>query len=144
MKKVFAILVVVAIAAIIIFILIHFKGFGFGKGNGSGQSNSGSEGSSVSDEFQSSSENEPSSKVETVPEAIETTVEEVVYVSVTVQGRGYLYQNAGIELNALMDDLKKIEGNFVVRITDENASKKAFDDLTSALDKEHISYEEVE
>lgn len=146
MKKVLGILLVVAVVAIIIFILIHFKGFGFGKGNGkgNGQSDTGSEGSSVSDEIQSSSDDEQSSEIETVPEAIETTVEEVVYVAVTVQGKGYLYQNAGIELNALMDELKKIKGDFVVRITDENASKKAFDNLTSALEKEKISYEEAE
>lgn len=143
MKKVLAILVAVAVVAIIIFLLIHFKGFGFGKGNGNGQSNNGSEGSSVSDEIQSS-DDEQSSEIETVPETIETTVEEVVYVAVTVQGKGYLYQNAGIELDALMDELKKIEGDFVVRITDENASKKAFDNLTSALEKEHITFEEAE
>jgi len=34
--------------------------------------------------------------------------------------------------------------SFVVRITDENASKKAFDNLTSALEKEHITFEEAE
>lgn len=142
MKKFLGILLVIAIIGLIIFLLLHFKGIGWGVGNG--RSNTGSESSSVSNDKNTSSDNVQSSEIESTTEPIETTVEEVIYVAVTVQGRGYLYQNSGIELDDLIDELKKIEGNFIIRITDENASKKAFDDLTSALDEYHIPYEEVE
>ena len=65
-------------------------------------------------------------------------------MDVTVKGNEYLYQNNTIELTALTDELKKLGADITVRITDESASKNAYDDLTAALDDAKLAYEKAE
>lgn len=136
MNKVLGIIAAITVIALIIFLLFHFRSCGLGEGDGDGDGN----GTVVSD----SSSSEEISESESETDTIITTVEEVVYVAITVKEKGYLYQNSGIELDELLDKLEEIEGKFCVRITDENASKKAYDALTTALENKHIVYEETE
>lgn len=136
MKKILGILVVlILIAAIVVFLLFRFGLFGFGSGTGDGDS-----GTSVSSAAESESQTEP--EIETEP--IETTVEEKVYVEVTVKENEYLYQNSTMELDALTDALGQLDGEIIVRITDENASKQAVDALTAELDASATAYEIAE
>ncbi|MCQ2408076.1 MAG: hypothetical protein MJ065_06060 [Oscillospiraceae bacterium] len=135
-------------------IFMNGKGLGFGNGFGMFGQNSGS-GSSVVEESASESSVQESSVEESTEEssedsseeassAAETTVEEKTYVEVTVKGNEYLYQNNTIELTALTDELQKFGESITVRITDESASKNAYDDLTAALDEAKLAYEKAE
>ena len=122
-------------------IFLNGKGLGFGNGFGLLGQNSGSGSSAVESSVQESSVAESS---EEASSAAETTVEEKTYVDVTVKGNEYLYQNNTIELAALTDELKKLGEDITVRITDESASKNAYDDLTAALDDAKLAYEKAE
>ena len=122
-------------------IFLNGKGLGFGNGFGLFDQNSGSGSSAVESSVQESSVAESS---EEASSAAETTVEEKTYVDVTVKGNEYLYQNNTIELTALTDELKKLGADITVRITDESASKNAYDDLTAALDDAKLAYEKAE
>lgn len=149
MKKIFAILLILAIIAAILFFLVfpHFGLFGFGKGKDSGTGQEGkAESSQVSEESSSAESSEESSEDESSEEessAVVTTVEEKIYVEVTVKEDGYLYQNGSIELDVLKEELQKLEG-ITVRITDENASKNAYDALIALLKELDIHYEQAE
>lgn len=133
MKKFFGILaVLILIAAIAVFLLMHFGLIGFCDGSGAGSSNAGSSLSSESE-----SETEPISE----SEPIDTTVEEKTYVEVTVKENEYLYQNSTMVLEALTEALGQLDAEIIVRITDENASKQAFDALTEELDAAALTYE---
>jgi len=121
-------------------IFLNGKGLGFGNGFGLLGQNSGSGSSAVESSVAESSEESS----EEASSAAETTVEEKTYVDVTVKGNEYLYQNNTIELTALTDELKKLGADITVRITDESASKNAYDDLTAALDDAKLAYEKAE
>ena len=121
-------------------IFLNGKGLGFGNGFGLFGQNSGSGSSAVESSVAESSEESS----EEASSAAETTVEEKTYVDVTVKGNEYLYQNNTIELAALTDELKKLGADITVRITDESASKNAYDDLTAALDDAKLAYEKAE
>lgn len=126
-------------------LFLNGKGLGFGNGFGLFDQNSGTGSSAVESSAAESSVAESSEESsEEESSAAETTVEEKTYVDVTVKGNEYLYQNSTIELSALTDELKKLDAGITVRITDENASKNAYDDLTAALDAEKLSYEKAE
>lgn len=122
-------------------IFLNGKGLGFGNGFGLLGQDSGSGSSAVESSVPESSVEESS---EEASSAAETTVEEKTYVDVTVKGNEYLYQNNTIELTALTDELKKLGADITVRITDESASKNAYDDLTAALDDAKLAYEKAE
>ena len=68
--------------------------------------------------------------------------EDITYADVTVKENGYLYQNESIELDALTDELKKLEPGTRVRIKDEDASLNAYNALTARLDDLSFQYEE--
>ena len=131
-------------------IFLNGKGLGFGNGFGLLGQNSGSGSSAVESSVSESSVQESSveesseESSEEASSAAETTVEEKIYVDVTVKGNEYLYQNNTIELAALTDELKKFGADITVRITDESASKNAYDDLTAALDDAKFAYEKAE
>ncbi|HAM68408.1 MAG TPA: hypothetical protein DCP68_02165 [Ruminococcus sp.] len=127
-------------------IFLNGKGLGFGNGFGLFGQNSGSGSSAVESSVSESSVQESSvaESSEEASSAAETTVEEKTYVDVTVKGNEYLYQNNTIELTALTDELKKLGADITVRITDESASKNAYDDLTAALDDAKLAYEKAE
>ena len=127
-------------------IFLNGKGLGFGNGFGLFDQNSSSGSSAVESSVSESSVQESSvaESSEEVSSAAETTVEEKTYVDVTVKGNEYLYQNNTIELTALTDELKKLGADITVRITDESASKNAYDDLTAALDDAKLAYEKAE
>ena len=135
-------------------IFLNGKGLGFGNGFGLLGQNSGSgssvieasvsESSAAESSIAESSEESSEESAEEASSSAETTVEEKTYVDVTVKGNEYLYQNNTIELTALTDELKKLGEDITVRITDESASKNAYDDLTAALDDAKLAYEKAE
>lgn len=137
MKGFLGILAVLLLVALAIFLLLKFGILSFGKGSGDGNSGTGS--SSVSEVSEASE-----AETEPLTPAVTTTVEEKVYVDVTVSGNSYLYQNSTLELEALIAELGKLDDDITVRITDENASLKAYEQLTKALDEKRIRYEPID
>ncbi|MBR1822749.1 MAG: hypothetical protein IJ779_00800 [Ruminococcus sp.] len=89
-----------------------------------------------------------SSVVEEVSEAPttvqeETTqpeTEEVQYIEVTVSNDSYIYQNSTLTLDELMEKIK--DTDLTVKLTDDKASKKAYEDLLNSLNESNIKYME--
>ena len=69
----------------------------------------------------------------------EPVTEQGGYVVISVVGNDYLYGNQIYDLEDLLAILKNSETLPSVRIVDEKASRKAYQELASALQNEHIS-----
>ena len=87
-----------------------------------------------------------SSVVEEITEAPTTTeetttepeTEEVKYIDITVSGNDYIYQNSTMSLEDLMENIK--DTDMTVKLTDDKASKQAYEALTGALSENNIKY----
>ena len=128
MKKLLGILIAI-ILVIVIFALLG-NGLGFGPGNGSGDADSNgtrtNNTSTISDETESTTE----------------AVDKAITIAVSVFESDYIYQNKKISLDDFIKALENIENDFVVEITDDNASLKAYNKLIDALEKVSIEYTE--
>ncbi len=117
------------IAVVVIGVILYAfggKGFGGGKGDGDGErSNSLSEISSISESSQ--------------PET-----EGIEYINITVSGSDYLFQNQKMTANELISELNNSDEKFSVKITDDDASIKAYDALVKVLKDNNIRYIEQE
>lgn len=116
---VIVVLAVVAAAAVVFFLTDGF-GFGGGKGDGEGAGNV--------------------SSVQSEPQVSEPIVEELDFLNVTVSENDYLYQNSRLQLDELMSKLVTDAVDIKVKVTDENASKRAYNNLIIALEDKHIHY----
>lgn len=117
------ILIAVAVIGLIIY-AFGGKGFGGGRGDGEGSS-SVSQASSISEISQ--------------PET-----ESVEYVNITVSGNDYLFQNQKMTVDELISELNRSNEKFPVKITDDGASIKAYDNLIEVLKDNNIRYIEQE
>lgn len=118
--KAIIIIVIVVIIAVVAFFLMNGLGLGGNIGNGTGNA-------SVTSVQSESAVSEP-------------VTEELDYLEVTVSENEYLYQNSKYELEELIDKLIIDAENVKVKITDDNASKRAYNNLISALEEKNISY----
>lgn len=116
------IIAVIAVVAVVVVVGFLTNGFGLGGGKGDG------EGAGDVSAVQSRSE------------VSEPVVEELNFLNVTVSENEYLYQNSRLQLDELMDKLVIDAVDTKVKITDENASKRAYNNLISALEEKNISY----
>lgn len=112
---------VIAVAAVVVsgFLTDGF-GLGGGKGDGEGEGNV--------------------SSVQSEPEVSEPVVEELDFLNVTVSENEYLYQNSKLQLDELMNKLVIDAADTKVKVTDENASKRAYKNLITALEDKNIRY----
>ncbi len=117
------VVVVVVAAAVIVGFLTDGFGLGGGKGNDEGAGNA--------------------SSVQSEPNTSEPVVEELDFLNVTVSENEYLYQNRRLQLDELMDKLVVDAADTRVKVTDENASKRAYKNLISALEDKNIHYIEA-
>ena len=120
---VIAIIIVAVVVAAVVIAGFLTDGFGLGGGQGDGEGEG-----NVSD-VQSSD-----------TEAPELVVEELDFLNVTVSENEYLYQNSRLQLDELMDKLVTDAADTKVKITDENASKRAYENLINALEEKNIRY----
>ena len=119
-----AIIIAVAIVVVVVAVVgIFTDGFGLGGGQGDGEGEG-----NVSD-VQSND-----------TEAPELVVEELDFLNVTVSENEYLYQNSRFQLDELIDKLVTDAADTKVKITDENASKRAYENLINALEENNIRY----
>lgn len=120
-------IVIIIIAAVVVVaaVVIGFLTDGFGLGGGQGDS----EGEGNVSDSQSSD-----------TEAPEPVLEELDFLNVTVSESEYLYQNSRFQLDELIDRLLTDAADTKVKITDENASKRAYESLIAALKDKKIHY----
>ena len=134
MKKIVLVILILAVAAVLAF-FIYEKGF---KNN--------------SQDFQ-----EPQNTAETFDDPeLTTSMNEAAdsntgseggnpdifkYIDVTVSEDKYFYDNKEISLDDLIKVLDGLDKNTAVKITDENATLKAFEGLTKALAERGILFE---
>lgn len=131
MKKLLGILIAIIIVVVIFALLGNGLGFGFGKGDGSGEGTRDNNTSTVSD---ATVDNETKPTTEDVDKA--------ATIAVTVFENDYIYQNKKTSLDDFIKELKVIDYAFVVEVTDDNASLKAYNNLIEALEEESIEYTE--
>lgn len=114
------IIIIVAVAVVVIVLYI------MGKGNNKGAENV-----------------ESIPVVGTIQTTKAITTKEIVYVDVTVSENKYIFNNITYEIeeiDSLVSNIKSTGEEFTVRITDEYASSKAYENLTLALKEQGILY----
>lgn len=115
-------IIVLAVIAVVALVGLLTDGFGLGGGKGDGEGEG----------------NVSAQQSET--EAPELVVEELDFLNVTVSENEYLYQNSRLQLQELIDRLLTDAADTKVKITDENASKRAYENLINALEENNIRY----
>ena len=136
-------LLIILVLVIIVFLLFSGDfgiGFGNGFGTNSNDNNSGAE-QSISDTLEISENAETEFvEIDSVTEVITESTTEILVLEVTVMGNVYLYQNQEIILEDLLSEMQAQEINFMVCITDDNATQNAMEDLLTALENAEITY----
>ena len=125
-KLLFVLILLILIALAILYFL--GDGFGFGKGEGDGDA---------------VPVNATVSETSETTEA--TTVQEAVFVEVTVDGNSYLYSNQSYGLDELIGEIDKIEGDIEVHIyLSDTATLSARESLEARLDEKNILHNIIE
>lgn len=138
MKKVIGCLGTIIIVALVLTLILSLgscgAGFGFGTGNGKGDSSGGR---TMNTDAQME-DDDP--KAESTDNAVADS--ETIIVKVSVVESDYFYQNTKFTLENLIEELKSIEGDFVVEVTDANSSLKAYNKIIKSLEENFIDYTE--
>ena len=119
--------------ALLLLALLGGVGFGigkdgFGENNGDNTNNSQTEDTKDTEDKKDTEEKDDSENMTTV--------------YVTVSGSDYYYQNEKIELEDLILELEKIEGDIVVELKDEDAAYNTYSQLKDKLEELSIAYQE--
>ena len=114
------IIAVIVVVGVGVYRLVKGLGIGRGSGDNEGDGNT----------------------VEVSEEAEEFTpiIEEMEYVSVSVSGNEYIYQNNKVSLDELITQLTNSAEKISVRIMDADASRNAYTNLVEALRENQIRY----
>ncbi len=121
-------------AALIAALLFGGKQLGLIPFGDNGNSNDTSDSSSsVSEAVQEETSASTTQEVSTEPET-----DEIQYIEVTVSGNSYIYQNSSLSLDELMNEIK--DKDMTVKLTDDKASKSAYDELVQSLDDNNIQH----
>lgn len=127
--------VLILLIVIVVVVLFVTRGFKFGIGNGNSMYPDRQD--NVKEVMATISEETSVTTVTTV------TVE---YVEVTVHENTYIFNNEVYELDdikTLIDALNQTAYEYTVKITDDNASSKAYSQLLTAFDENKIEYIEM-
>lgn len=114
------IIAVIVVVGVGVYRLVKGLGFGGGSGDNEGEGNT----VDISEEA----------------EEIAPIIEEMEYVSVSVSGNEYIYQNNKVSLDELITQLTNSTEKIPVRITDADASRNAYTNLVEALRENQIRY----
>lgn len=124
-KRLLGILLTVIIIAALILIMQYLGlGLGGGKGEGSGDGKDAS-----------TSSNETS--------VTTTTAVPKEFYDIKVSGSTYIIDERVVDLNSLVSTVKLMSDNVIVRITDDNATKNAMDELKKALTNDGREFTET-
>ena len=130
-------------AALVLLLALLGAGLGFGPGGFTGKED-GSEVSKNQTVPGTTANAETTPPQQTTPGDTTSAQggEEKLSVAVSVVESSYFYQNQKIELEELLAQLKKLEGEYIVEITDDNASLNAYNKLVETLKENNILYTE--
>lgn len=140
------IIVIVAIVATVAVVgYLIWKGRGLGIGNGAGNGEGDGNTQIVTNQEKSSDE-----ETNVVDEEVETheqnddAIDEFDgdVVKITVSENEYVYDSEKTTLDDFIAFLNQKDGEFIVKIKDENASLKAYNALIDLLEENHIQYVE--
>ena len=121
-RLLFLIIILLLLAALLA--ILNWLGLGLGGGKGAGGDGSGND------------EATPSSSVAAVE-----SEEDPEYFDVKVSGSSYIMnENSVVDLDTIVDSVKGLKDNYIVRITNDNATANAIDDLKSKLEDEGRKY----
>lgn len=136
-KKILGLLLLVAIILGIVFYFTQCNG---SLPFGSGKDGDGTNFNSISDTEKELvvSDNEDSTTQTTQETTTELETQKAQYIEVTVSNDSYIYQNSTLTLDELMEQIK--DTDLTVKLTDDKASKKAYEDLLTALSDGNIKY----
>lgn len=123
----------VVMGAVVLVVAILYFGFGGGFGGGNGNEN-GEGNTKVTEATLEEMKEKPTDK--------NADDSKGAILAITIVGNDYFYQNERMDLETLLDTIKQVESNFVVEITDDNASLRAYNDLIDKLEKSYIRYVE--
>ena len=124
------VLFVLILLILIALLILYFFGDGLGFGKGSGDGEAVQVNASVS---------------ETSETTEATTVQETAFVEVTVDGGGYLYSNQSYDLDGLIEEIGKIDGDIEVHIyLSDTATLAARENLEASLDEKNILHNIIE
>ena len=124
MKKFLGILVLIVLIVIIIFWLRSCSGFGLDDGNGDN-------GSARTEDVTDS----PKPEDDTPP----PEVEKEIVIKVSVVESEYFYDNERVDLDTLVEKSQEFDEKPKVQIIDDNASRKAYKQLTERLKELEIT-----
>ncbi len=119
-KRLLFLLIILLLLAALLAIL-QWLGLGLGGGKGEGGDGNGNE--SVN----------PSSSSAAADESSE---EDPEYFDVMVSGSKYIVDNNLIDLDTISSRVKGLKDNYIIRISNDNATANAMDDLKARLDAE--------
>ncbi|MBD5143737.1 MAG: hypothetical protein HDT22_09070 [Ruminococcus sp.] len=132
-------LIIILILVVVIFLLLNNNlGLGFENGFGTNLDNNNSE-ENISDIVENSENAEINTETE-FSEIITESNTEILILNITVMGNVYFYQNQEMILENLLSEIQAQENDFMLSITDENATQNAMEDLLTALEHANITY----
>ena len=123
-------ILIVLIVVIVVIVLLMARGFTFGKGDGAFSDGQG----------------DVKEAMATISEESSVTTAAIEYAEVTVHENSYIFNNDVYEFNdvsILIDALNQTASEYTVKITDDNASSKAYSQLITAFDENKTEYIEM-
>lgn len=122
--------VLILLIVIVVLVLFATHGFTFGKGNGASSDRQGN----------------AKEVMATISEESSVTTSAIEYTDVTVHENSYIFNNEVYgfdDIKNLIDALNQTASEYTVKITDDNASSKAYSQLLTAFDENKIEYIEM-
>lgn len=123
-KRLFGLLMIIIILVVLLLIM-QYLGLGLGGGKGEGSGNASETNSKATE--------------------ITTTTAEIPkeFYDIKVSGSTYIVNEKVVELSDFISEFSFWKDNVIVRITDDNATKNAMDDLKKALEDGGREYTET-
>ena len=115
-------------------------GLGFGPGGNGDGTGSGEDTSNTIADNNNTEETKESTTEAT--EASHNDANDTLIIAVSVVESDYFYNNKKISLDDLIDELKSIEEDFIVEVTDDNSALRAYNKLIDALAENNFDYSE--
>ena len=139
LTKILSVRTLLIVGLVVVIIALLYFGYGAGTGNGNGDGTGDGNTESVSTDDMPSNIS-PDTEIDT---ETDDTAAEIKYLSVTVSGNDYWFQNNRMSLDEIISTIENEEyKGYKVRIKDDNASKNAYDDIINKFKEEGIQYEE--
>lgn len=125
----------VLIGAVLLALFFGSKGAGGGEDGSVAENGKQGASSGVSVQNSDDTDNSVSDSADA-----EAAAAEVKYEDVVITGDTYLWNGGSYELDALITELKGLDENTQVMISEDEGNVKALDELKSALDENGIGY----